>query len=47
MPSFVPRTTHGVRIRDFATLLMRLPVFPQLLIGRYFRDEVQLPDYAI
>ncbi|MEO7936242.1 MAG: FAD-binding domain [Dokdonella sp.] len=47
VPSFVPRTAHGVSIRDFATLLMRLPVFPQLLMGRYFRDELRLPDYAI
>ena len=47
VPSFVPRTAHGVSIRDFATLLMRLPVFPQLLMGRYFSDEMKLPDYAI
>lgn len=45
--SFVPTTALGVRARDFATLLMRLPVFPQLLMGRYFRDFVQLPDYGI
>jgi 2-polyprenyl-6-methoxyphenol hydroxylase-like FAD-dependent oxidoreductase len=47
VPSFVPRTAHGVSIRDFATLLMRLPVFPRLLMGRYFHDEMELPDYAI
>lgn len=45
--SFVPRTTLGITIRDFATLLMRLPVFPKLLMGRYFHDELKLPDYAI
>ncbi|MBJ6985472.1 FAD-binding domain [Luteimonas sp. MC1750] len=45
--SFVPRTEHGVRIRDYATLLMRLPVFPRILMGRYFRDEVALPEYGI
>lgn len=45
--SFVPRTAHGVRARDFATLLMRLPVFPRLLMGRYFHDEFKLPDYGI
>ena len=45
--SFVPRTAHGVRVRDFATLLMRLPVFPGLLMGRYFHDEMELPDYGI
>ena len=47
VPSFVPRTAHGVSIRDFATLLMRLPVFPRLLMGRYFHDEMQLPEYPI
>ncbi len=47
VPSFVPRTAHGLVARDFATLLMRLPVFPRLLMGRYFRDEMALPDYAI
>ncbi len=47
VPSFVPRTAHGVSVRDFATLLMRLPVFPRLLMGRYFHDEMELPDYAI
>jgi 2-polyprenyl-6-methoxyphenol hydroxylase-like FAD-dependent oxidoreductase len=45
--SFVPATALGVRVRDFATLLMRLPVFPRLLMGSYFRDAVKLPDYAI
>ncbi|UHQ23780.1 FAD-binding domain [Lysobacter sp. 5GHs7-4] len=45
--SFVPRTALGVRVRDYATLLMRLPVFPKLLMGRYFHDEVALPEYGI
>lgn len=45
--SFVPKTEYGVRVRDFATLLMRLPVFPRLLMGRYMHDEIQLPDYPI
>ena len=47
VPSFVPKTAYGVSVRDFATLLMRLPVFPRLLMGRYFHDEMKLPDYAI
>lgn len=45
--SFVPRTAHGVRVRDYATLLMRLPVFPRILMGRYFHDEMALPEYGI
>ncbi len=45
--SFVPRTATGVRIRDLATLLMRLPVFPKILMGRYFHDEMTLPEYGI
>jgi 2-polyprenyl-6-methoxyphenol hydroxylase-like FAD-dependent oxidoreductase len=47
VPSFVPMTALGVSVRDFATLLMRLPVFPRLLMGRYFHDEMELPDYAM
>lgn len=45
--SFVPRTALGVRMRDYATLLMRLPVFPKMLMGRYFHDEIALPEYGI
>lgn len=47
VPSFVPRTALGVKARDFATILMRLPVFPRLLMGRYFRDALALPDYGL
>ncbi len=45
--SFVPRTALGVCARDYATRLMRLPVFPKLLMGRYFHDEMALPEYGI
>ena len=45
--SFVPRTELGVRVRDWTTLLMRWPIFPKLLMGRYFRDDTALPDYGI
>lgn len=45
--SFVPRTALGVCLRDYATLQMRLPVFPKLLMGRYFHDEVVLPEYGM
>lgn len=45
--SFVPRTALGIRVRDCATLLMRLPVFPRILMGRYFHDEMTLPEYGI
>lgn len=45
--SFVPRTELGIRLRDCATLLMRLPLFPRILMGRYFRDEAALPEYGI
>ena len=47
VPSFAPNTAVGVRARDFATLLMRLPVLPRLLMGRYFQDAMQLPHYSI
>ena len=45
--SFVPRTELGVRLRDYTTLLMRLPVFPKLLMGRYFHHGLTLPDYGM
>lgn len=44
--SFVPRSSLGVRVRDAASRLMQLPVFPRLLMGRYFHDEMALPDYG-
>lgn len=47
LPSFVPKTELGVRVRDLATLLMRLPIFPKLLMGRYFHDAMELPQYAM
>ena len=47
VPSFVPKTAFGVQARDFATLLMRLPVLPRLLMGRYFRDAMVLPEYGM
>jgi 2-polyprenyl-6-methoxyphenol hydroxylase-like FAD-dependent oxidoreductase len=47
VPSFVPATALGVRVRDFSTLLMRLPVFPRLLMGRYLSDDMALPAYPI
>lgn len=45
--SFVRKTALGVRIRDYATLLMRLPVFPKLLMGRSVHDALVLPEYGI
>ncbi|CAN5684056.1 FAD-binding domain [soil metagenome] len=45
--TFVPRTALGVSARDFATRLMRLPVLPRLLMGRYFRDAMELPEYGL
>lgn len=45
--SFLPKTELGIRVRDFATRLMRLPLCSRLLMGRYFRDTLKLPDYGI
>ena len=45
--SFVPKSALGVSARNFATTLMRLPGFPKLLMGRYLRDDITLPDYGI
>lgn len=45
--SFVPKSALGVTARNFATQLMRLPVFPQILMGRYLHDAIKLPNYEI
>jgi len=44
--AFVPNSAFGVAARNFATRLMRLPIFPELLMGRYLRDDITLPEYA-
>lgn len=46
VPSFVPKTALGIKARDYATYLMRLPLLPRLLMGRYFRDAMVLPEYG-
>lgn len=43
--AFVPKSALGVAARNFGTRLMRLPVFPELLMGSYLRDAIELPDY--
>lgn len=43
--SFVPKSRFGVTARIFGTSLMKLPVFPEILMGRYLHDDIQLPDY--
>ncbi len=45
VPSFVPKSSLGISARNFATRLMRLPVFPELLMGRHLHDDIELPDY--
>lgn len=45
--SFVPGTHLGVTVRDLAMNLMRLPAVPRLLMGRYFRDAMRLPEYEM
>ena len=47
VPSFVPKTAFGVAARDFATTLMRLPIVPKILMGRYLHDDITLPDYGV
>ncbi len=47
VPSFVPKSSFGVAARNFATYLMRFPVFPKILMGRYLHDDIKLPDYQI
>jgi 2-polyprenyl-6-methoxyphenol hydroxylase-like FAD-dependent oxidoreductase len=43
--AFVPKNALAVAARNFATRLMRLPVFPELMMGRYLSDAIELPEY--
>ena len=47
VPSFVPKSNIGVVARNFATYLMRFPVFPEILMGRYLHDDITLPHYTM
>ena len=44
--AFVPKSAFGVAARNISTRLMRLPVFPELLMGSYMRDDIELPEYV-
>ncbi len=43
--SFAPKTAFGIRFRDIAVHLMRIPFVAELAIGRDLRDAIELPDY--
>lgn len=43
--SFAPKTAFGVRVRDAATSLLRIPALAEFIIGRDLRDDLVLPDY--
>jgi hypothetical protein len=43
---FAPGSTLGLTVRNLAMMLLRIPLFADLLIGRDLRDDIELPDYA-
>ena len=43
--AFAPRTTLGIAFRDLVTLLLRVPLVADWVIGRDLRDEIVLPHY--
>jgi 2-polyprenyl-6-methoxyphenol hydroxylase-like FAD-dependent oxidoreductase len=43
--AFAPRTEFGIRVRNLALRLLRLPFVVDFLFGRELRDEVKIPDY--
>jgi len=44
--SFAPQTAFGIKYRNFATLLMRLPFVADLTFGQDLRDDINFPDYG-
>ncbi|MBS0521453.1 MAG: FAD-binding domain [Proteobacteria bacterium] len=44
--TFVPQSEFGVWLRNQATKLMALPGAANLMLGKSFRDDFALPDYA-
>ena len=46
-PAFAPRTSFGIAFRNVVTLLLRVPLVADWVIGRDLRDEIVLPDYDL
>lgn len=44
--AFVPKTARGLWVRNQATKLLNVRPLAQWVIGREFRDDIELPDYA-
>jgi 2-polyprenyl-6-methoxyphenol hydroxylase-like FAD-dependent oxidoreductase len=44
--SFAPKTSFGLTVRNLATRVLRLPFLAELLLARFMRDDVKLPDYG-
>lgn len=45
--TFAPQTAFGIRFRNLATRLLRIPFVADLIIGRDLRDDITLPDYGL
>jgi 2-polyprenyl-6-methoxyphenol hydroxylase-like FAD-dependent oxidoreductase len=44
--TFAPGSALGLTVRNLAMVLMQIPLFADLLVGRDLRDDIELPDYA-
>ncbi|MEO8276925.1 MAG: FAD-binding domain [Thermoanaerobaculia bacterium] len=44
-PSFVPKSSFGLRVRAIAAQWLGIGWFADLVIGRSMRDQIELPDY--
>ena len=45
--SFAPRTRGGIRVRNFVTGLLRIPLVAEIFLTRDLRDDITLPDYRL
>jgi 2-polyprenyl-6-methoxyphenol hydroxylase-like FAD-dependent oxidoreductase len=45
--SFAPKSGFGITFRDTASMLLRIPLLANFLIGRVLQDDISLQDYGI
>ena len=45
--SFAPKTALGISFRDKVSMLLRIPLLANFLIGRAVQDDISLEDYGI
>jgi 2-polyprenyl-6-methoxyphenol hydroxylase-like FAD-dependent oxidoreductase len=43
--AFAPKTSMGIRLRNAAMNVLRLPIIGNVIVGRSVRDDIDLPSY--